>query len=78
MGRPPKKLDTPELKNVAKSKAALDRAEAAAKKRREQYEKDVITALEDNGLRTIAKVADVTTRAIKNVQVKHGVTSPRA
>lgn len=78
MGRPPAKLDTPELKNVAQKKKALDKAEAERDRRRAEYDDAVVAALRDNGYPTIAKVAEVTTKAIQNVAAKRGVTSPRA
>lgn len=77
MGRPLKELNTPELNEVAKAKKKMDAHNAKGEKIRREYEDKIIAALEENGLRTIAKVAEVTTGAIREVRIKRGVESPR-
>lgn len=77
MGRPKKELNTPELNEVAKAKKRLDAHNAKGEEIRREYEDKIVAALEDNGLRTIAAVAKVTTGAIRDVRIKRGVESPR-
>jgi hypothetical protein len=78
VGRPKNDLNTPELKKVKETRAELVAAEDVAAAKRKEYDDAVVAALKENGYPTIAKVAEVTSKAIQNVAAKRGVTSPRA
>lgn len=75
MGRPLKDLDTPELKKVAEKKAELDAAKAVEKAKRREYDDAVVAALEDHGLRTLAKVAEVSTSSIREIREKRAAAA---
>ena len=78
MARPKKNLDTPELRAVAEAKAKLDESLEVAAADRATYEQRVVKALETEGYRTLAAVAEVSTSSIRDITIKHEVTSPRA
>jgi len=75
MSRPPKDLNTPELEQVKQSREELLAAEDEVAKLRKKYDDDVVAALESHGLRTLAKVAGVSTAAIRDVRDKRAATA---
>ncbi len=74
-GRPRKSRDTEALNRVSQARAELEEANEMADRARERYESEVVKALQDSGLRTVADVAGVTVSAIQKVRDKQRVAT---
>jgi division protein CdvB (Snf7/Vps24/ESCRT-III family) len=66
----PKDLNTPELNKVKREKAKMDADKARLAASRKKYDDAVVEALEQHGLRTLARVAEVSTAAIRDIRDK--------